>query len=1069
MKQAKKVLVIGSGPIVIGQAAEFDYAGTQACLALKEEGCEVVLINSNPATIMTDTDIADRVYIEPLTPEFVTAVIAKERPDGILATLGGQTGLNLALVLAENGTLERYGVKLLGTRIEAIRKAEDRELFKEAMQEIKQPVPESRICNALEEAVAFGEEIGYPLIIRPAFTLGGTGGGVVHNEAEMREIGQRGLVLSPIHQILVERSVAGWKEIEYEVMRDSRDNAIIICNMENIDPVGVHTGDSIVVAPSQTLTAGQAGMLRTASLDIIRYLQIEGGCNIQYALDPQSNQYYVIEVNPRMSRSSALASKATGYPIAKVAAKVALGKGLDEIANAVTGTTTAAYEPTIDYVVLKIPRWPFEKFNLADRELGTQMKATGEVMALAANLPAGIQKAVRSLEIGADSLYLPKLEHLSHYDIKMLLRRVDDERLFVVAEALRRGFEVEEITAVTKMDAFFITQIQRIIDCERELMNHGLQADIVRRAKYLGFPDSRIAALVHEDVAAVRALRERENLHPAYRTVDTCAGEFAANSPYCYSAYGVADEVEPLQKSVMVLGSGPIRIGQGVEFDYCSVQAIRALKSYGYEAIMVNNNPETVSTDSDMSDALYFEPLTAEDVQEIIRKEKPEGVITQFGGQTAINLAGKLAAAGAPLIGTDVDGVDLAEDRKRFDALLGSLGISRPRGCMVTSMQEAAQATAGLNYPLIVRPSYVLGGRAMQIVYRPRELETYLREAVVASAAHPVLIDEYLVGQELEVDALCDGTDVFIPGIMEQVERAGVHSGDSIAVFPPQHVAAEIQEQVVDYTERIARALQIRGIVNIQYIVADGKLYVIEVNPRSSRTVPFMSKVTGYNLVALATGICVGKTLAELGIRPGAAPAPKYVAVKAPVFSFAKLGLVEIALGPEMKSTGEVMGIGSDYSDALYRAVVGAYMNIPDNGTVLITVSDRDKTEMAELAKEFVAHGYRIMATSGTGHYLQEQGIPVQIVNKMHEGGDINCATVLREGDVDMVINTITYGKRPEREGFRLRRLAVELGIPCLTALDTTREVVRVLRERADEKLPQVKAVQDYQQENAHA
>lgn len=1063
--KARKVLVIGSGPIVIGQAAEFDYAGTQACLSLKEEGCEVVLINSNPATIMTDTDIADRVYIEPLTLDFVTSVIAAERPDGILATLGGQTGLNLALELSQKGVLEKYNVALLGTRLSAIRKAEDRELFKETMQHIGQPVPESSICNTLEEALAFGEQIGYPLIIRPAFTLGGTGGGVVHNAEEMSEIGKRGLVLSPIHQILVERSVAGWKEIEYEVMRDSLDNCIIICNMENIDPVGVHTGDSIVVAPSQTLTDGQAQMLRKASIDIIRHLEIEGGCNVQFALDPNSNNYYVIEVNPRMSRSSALASKATGYPIAKVAAKVALGMSLGEITNAVTGKTKAAFEPALDYVVIKIPRWPFEKFNLADRELGTQMKATGEVMSLGANLPAAIQKAVRSLEIGADSLYLPKLEYLSHYDIKMLLRRVDDERLFVIAEALRRGFEIEEINAVTKIDTFFIAQIKRIIDCERRLLNNGPTPEEVRRAKYLGFPDSRIAAITRKKTEEITALRHRHGIEPSYRMVDTCAGEFEAESPYYYSAYNVSDEVVPQGNSVLVLGSGPIRIGQGVEFDYCSVQAIRALHHYGYRSIMVNNNPETVSTDFDMSDALYFEPLVTEDVLQIIEKEKPLGVIAQFGGQTAINLSGSLVKAGVTLWGTDNDGVDLAEDRKRFDALLASLAIPRPRGCMITSMEEAGAATAALHYPLIVRPSYVLGGRAMQIVYHPRELMNYLREAVVASSDHPVLIDEYLVGQELEVDALCDGENVFIPGIMEQIERAGVHSGDSIAVFPPQELQPEMRDQIVEYTIKLARALRIKGIVNIQYIVAGGKLYVIEVNPRSSRTVPFMSKVTGYNLIALATGISVGKTIPELGLQPGLAPEPDYVAVKAPVFSFSKLGLVEIALGPEMKSTGEVMGIGPDYSEALYRAVVGAYMRIPEGGSILITVSDRDKEEVAELAKEFVEHGYHIMATSGTGKYLAEKGVPVKILNKMHEGGDENCATVLREGRADMVVNTITYGKRPEREGFRLRRLAVELGIPCLTSLDTTREVVRVLREKERGALPTVRALQDYQKE----
>lgn len=1062
----KKILVIGSGPIIIGQAAEFDYAGTQACRSLREEGYEVVLVNSNPATIMTDRDIADRVYIEPISLEFVTEVIRKERPYGLLATLGGQVGLNMAVELSEAGILEKYGVKLLGTTLAAIKQAEDRELFKEAMERINQPVPESDIFSDVDKAVEFANKIGYPIIIRPAYTLGGTGGGIAANEEEMYMIALRGIKLSPIHQILVERSVAGWKEVEYEVMRDSADNCIIVCNMENIDPVGVHTGDSIVVAPSQTLNDIQYQMLRTASVDIIRYLEIEGGCNVQYALDPYSNQYYVIEVNPRVSRSSALASKATGYPIAKVAAKVALGMTLDSITNAVTGETKACFEPSLDYVVTKFPRWPFEKFNLADRTLGTQMKATGEVMAIDRTLEGSLLKAIRSLEIGLDHIELKKIAHETPEQLIERLRLVDDERIYVVAQALRAGISVEKIHFITKIDMFFINKIKNIVTLEKKLASEGITEDNLRQAKRYSMPDKVIARYANVTADDVLAKRQDMKLFPTYKYVDTCAAEFEAHTPYYYSAYAMEDEVVPRgENSVIVLGSGPIRIGQGVEFDYCSVHSSWALRKAGKQSIIINNNPETVSTDFDTSDSLYFEPLTVEDVMEVIRKENPIGLIAQFGGQTAINLAGPLAERGVKILGTSVDSIDMAEDRERFDELLAELGIPRPVGALVTSHEEALAAAQRLSYPLIVRPSYVLGGRAMEIVYNDKELDVYMKEAVVASKDHPVLIDRYMVGMEVEVDAIADGEDVCIPGIMEQIERAGVHSGDSIAVYPAQHLSEEITNQIVDYTQRIARGLNVKGIVNIQYIVANGELNVIEVNPRSSRTVPFISKVTGINMIEYATRIALGETIKSMGLPTGLVPAKDYVAVKAPVFSFSKMGLVEIALGPEMKSTGEVMGIGRTYSEALFKAIHGANMRIPEKGHILMTVADRDKEEAARLAKGFIDLGYHIQATGGTGKYFEEHGIPCVIVNKIHEGQN-NCADLIRRGEVDLMLNTLTYGKRPEREGFQLRRLAVEMGTPCLTSLDTAREVLRVVAGRANEEIKiEVEALQDFEME----
>jgi carbamoyl-phosphate synthase, large subunit len=1059
----KKVLVIGSGPIVIGQAAEFDYAGTQACRSLREEGIEVVLVNSNPSTIMTDADIADRVYIEPITLPFVTEVIKKERPDALLATLGGQVGLNMAVQLANAGVLEKYNVKLLGSSLHAIQHAEDRELFKEAMQEIHQPVPESEIFEDLEPAVEFANKIGYPVIIRPAYTLGGTGGGIAHDRYEMEEIANRGIKLSPINQILVERSVAGWKEIEFEVMRDSADNCIIVCSMENVDPVGVHTGDSIVVAPTQTLTDQQFQMLRTASIEIIRYLKIEGGCNVQYALDSRTNNYYVIEVNPRVSRSSALASKATGYPIAKVAAKIALGMHLDEITNAITGNTKACFEPSIDYVVLKFPRWPFEKFTLADRQIGTQMKATGEVMAIDRTFEGALIKAMRCLEVGEGYIHLAKLDNQSLYDIRCLLHRVDDERLFVIAEALWRGIEPEEINRITKIDLFFLYKMKNIIMAEERLRKEGLNEDTLRNAKRIQMPDSAIAHFIPEDEKTVTRLKKKLNIHPDYKMVDTCAAEFEAHTPYYYSTYGQEDEVKPQgSNSVIVFGSGPIRIGQGIEFDYCSVHASWALRKAGKKAIVINNNPETVSTDFDTSDALYFEPLTEEDVMEIIEKEKPEGVICQFGGQTAINLATPMAKQGVRIIGTSNEGIDLAEDRERFDTLMGQLGIPRPKGCLVESVQEALEKTKELEYPLIVRPSYVLGGRAMQIVYDEGELLQYLREAVVASHEHPVLIDQYMVGREVEVDAISDGIDVCIPGIMEQIERAGVHSGDSFAVYPPQHLSQEIIDTLVKYTKDIACAMNVKGLVNIQFIVVGGKVYVIEVNPRASRTVPFMSKVTGINMVEYAVRIALGEPLKTLGIPLGLMPPKPYVAIKAPVFSFSKLGLVEIKLGPEMKSTGEVMGIGHTYQEALYKAVVASNLDVPAKGNILITVSDRDKEEAAEVARGFAEAGYHIICTSGTGAYFKEKGIPVEIVKKMNEKGE-NCEKYLKSGRVDAVINTISYGTEIEQQGYDLRRIAVELAIPCLTSLDTAREVLNVMAGQSE--APHVEAMQDYVKE----
>ncbi|MBO8142712.1 MAG: carbamoyl-phosphate synthase large subunit, partial [Firmicutes bacterium] len=1069
----RKVCVIGSGPIVIGQAAEFDYAGTQACRALREEGIEVVLINSNPATIMTDTHIADRVYIEPLVPDLVAQVVERERPDGLLPTLGGQTGLNMAVELSRRGVLERLGVRLLGTPLSAIQRAEDRELFKRTMTEIGEPVPESRIVSSLDEARAFLADIGLPIIIRPAYTLGGSGGGIATTPQKFDEIVRRGLRTSPIHQVLLERSVAGWKEIEFEVMRDGADNCIAVCGMENIDPIGIHTGDSIVVAPTQTLSDQEYWMLRGAALKIIRALGIEGGCNVQFALSPDSMDYYVIEVNPRVSRSSALASKATGYPIARVAAKIAVGLRLDEIPNAVTGRTTACFEPALDYVVVKIPRWPFDKFVTADRVLGTQMKATGEVMAIDRSLEGALLKAVRSLEIGSNGLRLPGMDGWTDEEVRRRLPAADDERLFVMAEALRRGISPEEVARATAIDPFFVSKLERIVAMERrmsELKSLGgvdrwdeRAWEIVREAKRIGMADREMAALAGVSEDDLRRARRKRGIAPAYKTVDTCAAEFEAATPYYYSTYGEEDEAESsAEKTVLVLGSGPIRIGQGVEFDYCSVHAVWALREAGFRAVIINNNPETVSTDFDTSDRLYFEPLTKEDVLAVVDRERPAGVIVQFGGQTAINLAGPLARAGVPILGTPVESIDLAEDREKFGELLRRLDIPQAEGATATSIQEAMGIGLKLGFPLVVRPSYVLGGRAMEIVHDEQELLEYMKYAVKVTPEYPVLVDRYLPGKEIEVDAIADGKQVLIPGIMEHVERAGVHSGDSVAVFPPTTLTRDEIEQLVDYTRRIALALGVKGVLNVQYVLHEGKLYVLEVNPRASRTVPIMSKVTGVPMVALATRVMLGETLAGMGYPDGLLPPPPYMSVKVPVFSFEKLGRVDVFLGPEMKSTGEVLGLDPNPAHAMYKGLAGSGAVVPTQGTVLITLADKDKPEGVALASGFVELGFRVVATAGTAAYLRERGVPVDVVPKIGEARP-DIVELIQSGQIDLVINTPTRGRLPARNGFRMRRAAVEFRVPCVTSLDTARALLDVIRDRAGGRPVEVRSLAEYE------
>ncbi|MFX3636287.1 MAG: carbamoyl-phosphate synthase large subunit [Candidatus Pristimantibacillus sp.] len=1052
--ELKKILVIGSGPIVIGQAAEFDYAGTQACQALKEEGYEVVLINSNPATIMTDTNMADKVYIEPITLDFVSQIIRQERPDGLLPTLGGQTGLNMAVELARAGVLESENVKLLGTQLTAIEKAEDRDLFRDLMRELDQPVPDSDIVTTVEDAVKFANEIGYPIIVRPAYTLGGTGGGICANEEELRETVASGIRYSPINQCLIEKSIAGMKEVEYEVMRDANDNCIVVCNMENFDPVGVHTGDSIVVAPSQTLSDREYQMLRSASLKIIRALNIEGGCNVQYALDPQSFQYYVIEVNPRVSRSSALASKATGYPIAKMAAKIAVGYTLDELINPVTGQTYAMFEPTLDYIVSKIPRWPFDKFVNANRKLGTQMKATGEVMAIGRTFEESIHKAVRSLEIGAHRIHLKEATLLEDEVLRARMEKPDDERMFLVAEAFRRGYKLQDIQDLTKIDWWFLDKIESIVAFEDRIRREvALTKETLYEAKRKGFSDRSIAEIrkegfpngSHTNEHDIRTYRKELSINPVYKMVDTCAAEFEATTPYYYSTYEVENEVtESNKQKVLVLGSGPIRIGQGIEFDYSTVHAVWAIQNAGYEAVIINNNPETVSTDFSTSDRLYFEPLFFEDVMNVIEQEKPIGVIVQFGGQTAINLAAPLTKAGVKILGSSLESIDAAEDRKKFEALLRSLNIAQPDGNTVTSVDQAVETAQKLGYPVLVRPSYVLGGRAMEIVYSDEELLSYMEIAVKINPEHPVLIDRYMLGKEAEVDAICDGETVLIPGIMEHIERAGVHSGDSIAVYPPQSISDDIKSQIIDITIKIAKALKVIGLVNIQFVIHNDKVYVIEVNPRSSRTVPFLSKVTNIPMANLATKAILGTKLAELGYVEGLWPEEDYVSVKVPVFSFAKLRRVDPTLTPEMKSTGEVMGRDEQYAKALYKGLIGAGMKIPMTGTIIATVADKDKDEATELLRGFYDLGYKIMATGGTADTLEATGMRVRRVNKLSEGSP-NILDMIREGEAHFVVNTLTKGKAPERDGFRIRREAVENGVVCMTSLDTVRALLRML------------------------
>ncbi|MFB5281371.1 MULTISPECIES: carbamoyl-phosphate synthase large subunit [Peribacillus] len=1040
----KSILVIGSGPIIIGQAAEFDYAGTQACIALKEEGYRVILINSNPATIMTDSEIADAVYIEPITLEFVSKIIRKERPDALLPTLGGQTGLNMAVELANAGILEECNVQILGTKLDAIEQAEDRDLFRTLMNDLGEPVPDSDIIHSLEEAYAFVERIGYPVIVRPAFTLGGTGGGICENEEQLIEIVEGGLKSSPVHQCLLEKSIAGFKEIEYEVMRDANDNAIVVCNMENFDPVGVHTGDSIVAAPSQTLSDREYQMLRNTSLKIIRALKIEGGCNVQLALDPNSYQYYVIEVNPRVSRSSALASKATGYPIAKLAAKIAVGLTLDEMMNPVTGKTYASFEPALDYVVTKIPRWPFDKFESANRTLGTQMKATGEVMAIGRTFEESILKAVRSLEAGLYHLGL-NVEELEDGLIEKRIRIAGDERLFYIGEALRRGVTIETIHEWSQIDLFFLHKLNKIINFEQQVKEDPFNPDVLRKAKEFGFSDKTIAQLADVTELHVYETRKQLGIVPVYKMVDTCAAEFESETPYFYGTY--EDENESIvtdKKSVVVLGSGPIRIGQGVEFDYATVHSVWAIKEAGYEAIIINNNPETVSTDFSISDKLYFEPLTIEDVMHVIDLEQPEGVVVQFGGQTAINLADQLVERGVKILGTSLEDIDRAENRDKFEHALHELNIPQPKGKTATSVEEAVVIAKEIGYPVLVRPSYVLGGRAMEIVYYEEELLHYMKNAVKINPEHPVLIDRYLTGKEIEVDAISDGKTVVIPGIMEHIERAGVHSGDSIAVYPTQSLTAQQKETIVDYTTRLAKGLNIIGLLNIQYVISQGEVYVIEVNPRSSRTVPFLSKITNVPMANLATKVILGHSLESFGYENGLVAEKAGVYVKVPVFSFAKLRRVDITLGPEMKSTGEVMGKDRTLEKALYKGLVASGIKIQGHGSVLLTVSNKDKEEALQLARRFHNIGFKLIATSGTAASITEAGIPVTTVGKIGEEGK-NLLDVIRNGEAQFVINTLTKGKQPERDGFKIRRESVENGVPCLTSLDTAEAILRVI------------------------
>ncbi|MDH6367230.1 MULTISPECIES: carbamoyl-phosphate synthase large subunit [unclassified Breznakia] len=1052
----KKIMVIGSGPIVIGQAAEFDYAGTQACQALREEGYEVILINSNPATIMTDREIADKVYIEPLTLEFASKIIHKEKPDAILGTLGGQTGLNLVVELSNAGILEKENVEILGTKLDAIEKAEDREKFKALMEELGQPVPDSLIVHTVEEALVFANEIGYPVVVRPAFTLGGTGGGFARDDEELKDIAKNGLKLSPVTQCLIEKSIAGYKEIEYEVMRDNNDNAIMVCSMENVDPVGIHTGDSIVVAPVQTLSDREHQMLRNASLDIIRALEICGGCNVQLALDPHSFNYYVIEVNPRVSRSSALASKATGYPIAKLAAKVAVGLTLDEILNPVTQTSYACFEPSIDYIVAKLPRFPFDKFPSADRRLGTQMKATGEVMSIGRNFEESLLKAIRSIEMKVDHIQIKEMDDMSDEELWKKAKWRDDERIYAVMELIRRGASFEDIFELTMIDPFFLAKLKNIHKMEEELKYNVGDVDVLRKVKRNGFSDSYIARVWNMSEDDIYNLRKKENMIPVYKMVDTCAGEFESHTPYFYSTY--LDENESIRtdkKKVIVLGSGPIRIGQGVEFDYATVHCVLALREAGYEAIVVNNNPETVSTDFSISDKLYFEPLTLEDVMHIVDLENPEGVIVQFGGQTAINLADGLVRRGVKILGTSVENINKAEDRYEFEAMLRKLGIPQPQGETAITVEEALAIASRIGYPVLVRPSYVLGGRAMEIVHSDKDLEVYMTNAMKEiSHDAPILVDKYIVGKEVETDAICDGENVYIPGIMEHIERAGVHSGDSISVYPTQTLSKDIKYKIIEYTTKIGKGFNFIGLFNIQFIVdKDDNLFVLEVNPRSSRTVPFLSKITNVPMANIATKAIMGQSLIKQGYLEGIKRETERVYVKAPVFSFAKLRSVDTTLGPEMKSTGESLGGDETLEKALYKAMVAAGTKIPLHGSVLMTIADENKEEALDIARRFEEIGYGIFATSGTCKYLKDHGIRVEEVAKV-EQAENDVLDLIIKGKVDYVVNTMSQDKGSRDDGFLIRRFSAENGISCLTSLDTVNAILKVIEAQSFSALP---------------
>ena len=1050
----KKVLVLGSGPIVIGQAAEFDYAGTQACRSLKEEGIEVVLLNSNPATIMTDKDIADRVYIEPLTVEVVEQLILKEKPDSILPTLGGQAGLNLAMELEDAGFLKEHNVRLIGTTALTIKKAEDREMFKETMEKIGEPVAPSDIVENVEQGLEIAAKIGYPVVLRPAYTLGGSGGGIARNPEECALILENGLRLSRVGQVLVERCIAGWKEIEYEVMRDGAGNVITVCNMENIDPVGVHTGDSIVVAPSQTLGDKEYQMLRTSALNIITELGITGGCNVQYALHPESFEYCVIEVNPRVSRSSALASKATGYPIAKVAAKIALGYTLDEIKNAVTKKTYASFEPMLDYCVVKMPRLPFDKFISAKRTLGTQMKATGEVMSICTNFEGALMKAIRSLEQHVDSLMSYDFTGLTDEELTEMLHRVDDRRIWVIAEALRRGVSYETIHDITKIDIWFIDKLAILVEMEAALKAAGkdLDADLLREAKRIEFPDNVIAALTGISQGEIKEMRHANGIRAAYKMVDTCAAEFAAETPYYYSCYGSENEAAQTggRKKVLVLGSGPIRIGQGIEFDFCSVHSTWAFEKEGYETIIINNNPETVSTDFDIADKLYFEPLTPEDVESIVDIEKPDGAVVQFGGQTAIKLTEALMKMGVPILGTAAEDVDAAEDRELFDEILEKCGIPRPAGHTVFTAEEAKKAAHELGYPVLVRPSYVLGGQGMQIAISDQDIDEFIGIINQIAQEHPILVDKYIMGKEIEVDAICDGTDILIPGIMEHIERTGIHSGDSISVYPAQSLTEGNKKTIVEYTEKLARALHVKGMINIQFIVDGENVYIIEVNPRSSRTVPYISKVTGIPIVPLATQIICGHTIRELGYTPGLQKEAEYIAIKMPVFSFEKIRGADVSLGPEMKSTGECLGIAKTFNEALYKAFQGAGIKLPKYKNMIITVRDEDKEEAVGVAKRFQALGYRIFATRGTAKYLFSHGVRVLSVPKLEQESP-NILDLVLGHEIDLVIDIPSQGAERSRDGFIIRRNAIETGVTVLTAIDTAEALATSLENRARE------------------